>query len=282
VAAPAPPQAAAVAVAPTEIQQRNVAKASRAADFVLDVPRTVFGLSVDPGEFSRIKSIIESGKKPAEKIDVEALVNHFAGTAPVGKPVRLQVEGSRLPIERNESLVMLRFTVDTAAADRRSAAPVGTNAEIEVILNRNALLRHRVIGDTGELEATEGVLRRGLSVTGLVELHIKPGISPRQEIATVRLTYRSAADGRTKNEVISVTARDLDKNWTAASRRHRLATLGAVWGESLRVETPAEDVAKAAEGLAEESPGDARARDLAAAATASSRLRSSAPTGSGR
>ena len=284
-AAPVPSMAPApMPVSPTASEGRTSAK-TRAADFVYEAPssRTIFGLSVDPGEFRRVKSMIESGRKPSDDVDVEAIVNHFAGaTAPSMKAVRLQVEGSRVPVARNESLVMLRFTVDTAAAGRRSSATVGTDAKIEVILNRNALLRHRVIGNTGELEAAEGVLLRGSSVTGLVEMRLKPGVAPWQEIATVRLTYRSKADGRTKTEAQSVTARDLDKNWTTATRRHRLATLGAVWGESLRAESEGDDVARAAEELAEEAPSDDRARDLAAAATASSRLRSSAPTGSGR
>ena len=71
--------------------------------------------------------------------------------------------------------------------------------------------------------------------------------------------------------------------------RHRLATLGAVWSETLR-NTPGAlreadqvtDVARRAEELANQEPRDAKARELAMLASASSRLQSSGPTGSGR
>jgi hypothetical protein len=61
---------------------------------------------------------------------------------------------------------------------------------------------------------------------------------------------------------------DLARDWERASRRHRLASLGAVWSESLRGAGARQDVAKRAEELATQEPKDTRARELAKAATA--------------
>ncbi|HJQ40205.1 MAG TPA: hypothetical protein VKB93_23930, partial [Thermoanaerobaculia bacterium] len=63
---------------------------------------------------------------------------------------------------------------------------------------------------------------------------------------------------------------DFANPWTSASRRHRLASLGAVWGESLRDSRGGTDVAKRAEELASQAPRDERARELADVAAASS------------
>ena len=48
----------------------------------------------------------------------------------------------------------------------------------------------------------------------------------------------------------SVKVRDLRRSWLEASTRHRLATLGAVWGESLKGAPASDELAKTAEELA--------------------------------
>ncbi len=268
--APAPPPAAPVALM----------SEARATELRFDAPQTIFGISVDAGEFARLKDLIDRGEAPeAQEVNIEALVNHFAGAGATRRDVRLEVEGSRSPLEPGSAI--LRYTIDTAqSVGAGSRPPVATNARLEIELNAKAIADYRLAGGAS-VTATEPKLLKNLSATGLIELQLRPGVRPRERVATVKLRYRSVADGRERQLLKTIDAHDLARNWTDASRRHRLATLGAVWGESLKGTVTADDVARRAEELAHEAPSDARARDLAKAATASSRLRTSSPTGSG-
>ena len=255
----------------------------QAADFSYARPRAVFGLSIDPTAFDRMKHDIENGDRPAAgSVDVSALVNYFAGNGRAPRhDVRLDVEASRAPLA-TDNRALVRFTVDTPREEiaAGSVPPVATNASLEITLNSTAVLSHRLIG--ADVLQKESTLLKNVSVTGLMDMRLKPGIPPRTTIATLTLTYRSVADGRHHEIVREVHAADVTRTWATASRRHRLATLGAVWSESLNGERSAGDVATTAERLATEKPEDDKARDLAAAATASSRLRNSGPTGSER
>jgi hypothetical protein len=261
-----------------------IAGNAQAADFAFAPPRAVFGLSIDPTAFDRVKHDIESGDRPtAGSVDVSALINYFAGSARAPRhDVRLDVEASRAPLA-TDNTALIRFTVDTPREEIVAGAslpPVATNADLVITLNSAAVLSHRLIG-ADQLQ-TQSTLLKNVSVTGLMDMKLKPGIAPRTTIATLKLSYRSVADGRRHEIIREVHAADVTRTWAAASRRHRLATLGAVWSESLNGERSAGDVATTAERLATEKPEDDKARDLAAAATASSRLRNSGPTGSER
>ena len=258
---------------------------ARTEDLSLAPPRAVFGLSLDPTAFDRVKHDIERGERPAAgSVDVAALVNYFAGNAPAPRhDVRLDVEASRAPLATDNS-ALVRFTVETQREEIASGASVpavATDADLEINLNSTAVLSHRLIGaDELKLQTT---LLKNVSVTGLMDMKLKPGVMPRTTIATLTLRYRSVADGKRHTIRRDVRASDVIRTWASASRRHRLATLGAVWSESLNGGPGvAGDVAQTAERLATEKPEDARARELAAAATASSRLRNSGPTGSER
>jgi hypothetical protein len=112
------------------------------------------------------------------------------------------------------------------------------------------------------------MLLHNLSVTGLYELVLHPQLKAKQHVATVRLSYRSVTDGKPHVITRKVHGSDLAGNWAHASRRHRLASLGAVWSESLKGAGVRADVAKRAEELATQEPEDARARELANAASA--------------
>jgi len=83
----------------------------------------------------------------------------------------------------------------------------------------------------------------------------------------VRLHYFDGKKPQTLAETVH--GRDLATSWQRASRRHRLASLGALWGESLKTTTGGGDVARRAEELATQAPDDVRARELARAANAS-------------
>lgn len=263
----------------------SLVKTAQASELKLGARNEVFGISVDRGAFERVKSAIERGERP-DAVNVEALVNYFAGPAPhTRKEVQLDTEGSPAPVAAGERRGILRYTVDTATAEvppGASVPPVAVDAKVEISFEPAAVASHHRIGAPQEEETIEATLLKNVSVTALYEIEMKPTVTARQRVATVRLTYTSVADGRKHDITRPIYGRDFAHPWRTASRRHRLASLGAVWGETLKGAASGTDVARRAEELAIQEPKDAKARELAELATASSRLRSSSPTGSGR
>ncbi|MEA2491866.1 MAG: hypothetical protein QOH21_3658 [Acidobacteriota bacterium] len=238
----------------------------------LTQPSTVFGISVDPEVFQRIKSTLEHGERPsADSVNIGALVNYFAG-APARKPrrnVSLEVEGSPVPVGVEGRRGVVRFTIDTPAAE--NAQPVAKDATIEIDINRAAVTTFRPIG-VDPTASAENALAGGVSVTGLYEVELRSGISARERVATVTLRYHSVADHRERIVKKELHGRDFANAWVASSRRHRLASLGAVWGETLKGASSDTDIARRAEELATQSPEDARARELSRLAAVSSRM----------
>jgi len=239
----------------------------------LEQKKTVFGISIDPETFRSIKKDLESGTRPSpNRVDVDALVNYFAG-APAKAPrraVNLEVEASPSPLKSEGQRAILRFTIDTArveVAQRASTPPAAIDAKVEIDFNENAVASHHRVGSTSGITA-EAILLHNVSVTGLYEVELKPKLKSTQRVATVRLKYRDLTTGREQTITRVVYGRDLAKEWVRASRRHRLASLGAVWSETLKGTAPDGDVARRAEELAAQNPGDTRARDLAEAASA--------------
>ena len=261
-------------------------KASDSANMKLEDTKALFSFSIDAQAFDRVKGAIERGEKPAPDIvDVSALVNYFAGAGTSSREVGLDVEASRGPLPEAEASSFVRFSVDTKAGDATRAPegpPVATNLFLLIEPNPAAVADYRLVGGAKSLGLAQSVLMRNASVTGVMEVDLKPNVSRNTVVVTFRLRYRSVATGRTEMVVGRVRAHELTENWLRASRRHRLATLGAVWGETLRGTSAGADVARTAEELAKKEPDDNRARELAAAATASYRLRISGSTGSGR
>ncbi|HEY0372799.1 MAG TPA: von Willebrand factor type A domain-containing protein [Thermoanaerobaculia bacterium] len=224
----------------------------------------VFGISVDPQVFQNIRGTLASGQRPAPSaVNTEAIVNYFAG-APSRAPrgVRLEVEASPAVIPTEGEHAVLRFTIDTPAG----SGVVASDARIEVVINDAAVARVERIGDAEPL-ARESALPAGTSVTGLYAMEMKPGLRATQLVATVRLHY--TVNGKTNTITKLIEGRDLAKSWGRSSRRHRLASLGAVWAESLKGTPAGVDVAKRAQELATQEPDDVRARELARAASAS-------------
>ena len=268
--------------APRVDQQRAAAKTTaaqsfireaRAADLALGPPSSVFGISIDDSVFHRIKETLERNQRPtAAAVNVEAIINYFAG-GPVKPPrrgVKLEVEGSPSPVGGVGARGgYLRFTIDTPVA--QSQLPVASNAKLEIELNSKVVESASPVGDSA-IGAPESALRHNLSVTGLYHLTIKPNMRTTDRVATVRLHYTTVGDGKAHSIEKTVYVRDFVKLWTKASRRHRVASLGAVWAESLRAASPAPEVVKRAEELATQDPEDARAQELATAANASSKL----------
>lgn len=262
----------------------SIMKSAIADELDFDQRDEVFGISVDRKAFDRVKYAIEHGEQP-DGVNVEALVNYFAGPQKTRRDVSLEVEGSPAPVSAADRHAVLRYTIDTASAvipQGASVPPVAADAKIEVIFEPNVVASHRLIGGASEDDQAEPALLKNTSVTALYEIELKDNLTPRLKVATVRLTYRSIADGKPRTINSSVYGREFARPWKTASRRHRLASLGALWGETLQGGPSGTDVARRAEELAMQEPKDAKARELAELASASSRLRTSAPTGSGR
>jgi len=287
---PAPPPAAiaAPATAPEPIavtaeaparpdvaRQRSTSLVAEA--YAADVnygPRDhVFGISVDESAFHRIRETLESNQRPsAQAVNVEAIVNYFAASAakPPKSGVKLEVEGSPSPLGGIGQRGFLRFSIDTPSG---SGLPVASDAKLAVTFNDRIVVSATPVGE--DIGTAESALLRNLSLTGLYEIELKSNRRPSDRVATVRLTYTNVADGKPKTLERNVYARDFTRIWTRASRRHRLASLGAVWGESLKDSAPAPEVLRRAEELATQEPNNERARELATAATASSKLSNS-------
>ncbi|MDP9190552.1 MAG: hypothetical protein M3P06_02470 [Acidobacteriota bacterium] len=232
----------------------------------------VFGISIDPAVFLTMKSALQSGKQPtAASVNVDALVNYFAGP-PEKAPRRitLDVEASPAPVEADGDHAVLRFTIDTpriTVGPRESTPPAATEARIDIEIDPKAVASFHRIGGSASA-ASESILLHNLSVTGLYQLELHPHLRAKQHVATVRLSYRSVTDGKPQVLTRVVRGSDLARDWSRASRRHRLASLGAVWSESLKGAGARADVARRAKELATEKPKDTRARELANAASA--------------
>ncbi|HVE70271.1 MAG TPA: hypothetical protein VNI54_02800 [Thermoanaerobaculia bacterium] len=247
------------------------ATAERRAErsFAKEADREVFGISVDPHNFQQIRETLEAGARPAATaVDVEAIVNYFAGP-PVKRPrrgVSLDVEASPAAIEAEGDHAILRFSIDTPVG---GSTVVASNVRVDITFNDRVVAKHKRVGGDESL-ASESVLRNGMSVTGLYALELRPNLTATQRVATVRLQYKTVPAGKAETLTRHVLARDLAKSWARSTRRHRLASLGAVWGETLKGTAPGFDVARRAQELVTQDPKDARARELAAAANASS------------
>jgi hypothetical protein len=250
-----------------------------ADELKLDARRSLFGFSVDPQSFNRIRTSLENGGRPASSIvNVEALVNYFAGppTRPPRRGIRLDVEASPALVNPNGDHAILRFTVDAATMNVEDDAPpppIAEDLRLEIDFDPEAVASFRPVGNGSapgpSVVAVEPVLFYNATVTGLYVLDLHPPLRASQRIATVTLVYHSVGNDRERRIERVIHASDLSREWSRASRRHRLASLGALWGESLKGAASGSDVAKRAEELAAQNPKDSRARELAHAASVS-------------
>jgi hypothetical protein len=216
-----------------------------------------FGISTDPQAFARVKTILESGRKPqSEVVDVAALVNYFAaGPERWPREVQMTVEASRAPLAA-DGASMIRFTIDSSIA---------VQVRLTVDINEKAMSSHRFLSGERLAQQIDERMQPRQSVTGLIEIQPLPRLSASYRVATFTLQYLSP-EGQPRHLTGTIRVRDLERAWSAASRRHRLATLGALWSESLRASSPSAAIARMASELAGEQPGDTRASDLATAA----------------
>lgn len=277
-AAPTAPQPARMAAAAAHNNEAAAAK-----DLTAETSGTLFGIAVDPGAFARVKQAIQQGRQPASAdVDVDAIVNYFAGPAPGRvRALRLEAEISPSVVSQDPQERLVRFTIDAPPSDALRRPVVATDAAVSVEFDPDSVARSSRVGDGAFTTASEAQILAGSSVTALFDLDLSPGVRPGARVATIRLTYRNAAGRMMSSEKVLFVGNSA-KSWGAASRRHRLASLGARWAETLKGTAGVAEVAARAAQLSRQKPGDSRARELANAATASSRLQNSGRTGSGR
>jgi hypothetical protein len=263
--------------APIAMMQKTsraeIVRSASAGSLDLAARNSIFGVSVNGNAFEQVKSAIERGEHPSH-VDVQALVNYFAGAAArPPREVSLEVEGSPAPTNA-EQTVFIRYTVDTARDDvapNASVPPIATNARMEVEFDPRAVASYRRIGGDESPTAFESSLLKNVSVTSLYVVQLRPTVTRRMPLATITLHYKNVTSGRERGITRQLRVGDVTQPWSESSRRHRLASLGAVWGEQLQSSTSGADVARRAEELAKQEPKDLRAKELAALASASSR-----------
>jgi hypothetical protein len=255
--------------APTEM-----IRSANAAALNLRARDSVFGFSVDASAFEHVKSAIERGEHPTN-VDVEALINYFAGPARrAPREVSLEAEGSSAPVDAGGGTVFVRYTIDTARDDvapHASVPPIATNARVEITFDARAVASYRRVDGKESTSASESSLLKNVSVTALYAVQLQSDVGNRFPVATVVLHYRNVTNGREETTTRTLRVGDVTRPWTQATRRHRLASLGAVFGEQLKSATSGAEVARRAEELSRQEPKDERAKELAALANASSR-----------
>jgi len=263
-----------IVAAKTQATSMEVVRSAQAADLDLAARDSVFGISVNDGAFGRVKDAIERGERPAN-VDVEGLVNYFAGPASRSpREVSLEVEGSPAPVNEGERTVFVRYTVDTARDEfaHASVPPIATNAHVEIEFDPRAVASYRRVGGEPKTDLFEPSLLKNVSVTALYAVTLKSNVTNLTPLATITLHYNSVTNGRVRLQTRTLRVGDVARPWARASRRHRLASLGAVWGEKMKLSSPSgADVVRRAEELSKQEPTDERAKELATLANASSR-----------
>lgn len=235
--------------------------------------RSLFGISVDQNAFNAARQAVERGEALGrDAIDVEAIVNYFAGDAP--KPprsgARLELELSPAPLAVPGDRAYLRISIDTPRVSRTADGLVARDVTVSLDLNDDVVSSWRQVGGDGSIDG-ERQLSHDVAVTALYQLDLRAPLDASARIATVELRYTRPGDGRQERFSRTLHARDLVSQWAKSTRRHRLATLGALWGEGLAGSAQAAELARKAQELAEQSPRDRRARELAEVATATAR-----------
>lgn len=229
----------------------------------------IFGIDRSSQQFARVREAIESGRRPAvNQGDLDALIRYFAGAQPARTAtIALEGEVSPLPVPSSAMEQLLRISIDTPARAEDDAGNAIHDASLVVTFDAT-VESHRRIGGPDPVDAWETFVRSGSSRTLLWEMKLKPHVQPWQRIATAHITYKTGNRSTIQTAVREIYVRDVKRSWTAASRRHRLASLGALWGETLLANANGTEVARTAEELARQEPGDTKAGELARVAGA--------------
>ncbi|HEX7707089.1 MAG TPA: hypothetical protein VF701_11590 [Thermoanaerobaculia bacterium] len=221
------------------------------------VTHALFGVSTDPGAFPAAR--LQPKNEVRQTIDVEGIVNHFAGRSVATDGVQLETEGSRAVAGPSTGPAILRVTAETAPASVDAAAA----ARLTIDINASVVKSFRAIGGaSGGRVAHQSPLPSGVSVTRLFMVELQPGVESSARVATVRLEFDSR-DGSLQTIERLVHARDLATDWGATSARHRRTTLAGAWAETLRARTIDARLSERARALRDSRSKDSLAAELA-------------------
>jgi hypothetical protein len=269
-AAPAPPQAAVASASRSAESSLNVAEyVSVEAPSPAAPSPAILGVSVDSHAYARVKDALERGDRPApDSVNVAALINHFTEESPRPRDRRMRVEaeGAISPFQTRNQL--LRLSVDAPRTNGISnAASVASDATLTIDFDPLTTRRHRMIGGSATSDkttSTEPAIAGGVSLTSLYEVEINPAAGKSQRVATVRLQYRSAADGKIHTVEKIIRRADLNTEWQSASVRLRIAALAGALGEGLRGhgDYAKQQLARLTHELAAQHPAEARVDEL--------------------
>ena len=200
--------------------------------------------STDAAAAPRAAAKIQSGivvPRNGGEVRGPALIQQFAAPAAPPRDLRVDVVAAKLG-----ETPLLRVSVDVPEVphpEGGSQPPVAADATLDIDFNDDAVVSHRAIA--GEITSRAPALPSGSSVTALFEIELKPNVSRRAIIATVKLRYRSVTDGREHTLPLKVRRSDL-REWDRATKRMKSASLAAALVESLESKESIAEKARAA------------------------------------
>jgi hypothetical protein len=243
---------------------------------------STFSLDVGSGSYEAVRRHLEAGRMPpAEAVRIEEIVNAFAprDPAPAAGDLAIHADGAPSPWARGAATHLLRVAV--RARDARPGDPrpgvVADAARAQVEFDPRWVSRWRLVGHEAAAPADErfrsdpplgGAVAAGRAVTAVYEVELRPSVPASARLALVRLRWRPAGSAAEVEAERVVRPPDLAPSWDAASRSLRLASVAARFGALLAAEDRGDgadlaELARRAEDLAAEAPGEPRAGELA-------------------
>jgi hypothetical protein len=192
-----------------------------------------------PAGPASVRRSLEAGRLPPPgAVRVEDFVSSFSyGDAPpVREDFAVRAEGAPTPFAPEAGTRLLRFNI-------RSSQTVFRDARAQVEFNPEVVSRWRLLGSEdrpltrGKLGGDigpAGPIGAGQSVTALYEVHLKPGVTGSQKIATLHLRFHAAGSGEARETTRDLRVADLAPSWETAPPGLRLASLAAELAEVLR------------------------------------------------
>ena len=233
------------------------------------------------------RSLAAGRLPPPGAVRVEDFVSSFSygDEPPVRDDFAVRAEGAPTPFAPDAGTRLLRFNIRgwEARTEKKAAETpqtVARDARARVEFNPEVVSRWRLVGSEDRAALTReklggdigpaGQVGAGQSVTALYEVHLKPGVSGSQTIATLHLRFRAADGGGARETTRDLRVADLAPSWEKAPPGLRLASLAAELAEVLRGSTGAknaglDDLLRRARQLSAElakSPQAAEAVDL--------------------
>jgi hypothetical protein len=183
----------------------------------------------------------------------------------------IRAEGAPTPFVSDAGTRLLLFNIRGREA-RAAKKTTALEPDAHVEFNPAVVSSWRLLGSESKAVANEkiGPIGAGQSVTALYEVHLKPGVTGSQKIATLHLRFRAADSGDVRETTRDLRVADLAPSWEAAPPGLRLASLAAELAEVLKDSSGAkgaglDDLLRRARQLSAElakSPQGAEAADL--------------------